>query len=73
MDLDVSAEQVVILTAGGNYSFFLFRGYMKMLWMTLVMKVPAGYGTVSDWGKPELGLRISYSGEADQTCVGEGV
>lgn len=29
-----------------------------MLWMTPVMKVPAGYGTVSDWGKPELGLRI---------------
>lgn len=73
MDLDVSSEQVVILTAGGNCSFFLVRGYMKMLWMTLGVEGPAGYGAVSDWGKPALDLRISYSGEADQTCVGEGV
>lgn len=46
---------------------------MKMVSMTLGMEVPSGYGAVSDWGKPTLGLRISYSKEADQTCAGEGV
>lgn len=46
---------------------------MKKLWMALGLQVPAGYGAVSGWGMPALGLRISYGGEADQTCVGEGV
>jgi len=55
VDLDVLSEQTVIPTAGGHYLFFLFRGYMKMLWMTLGMEVPAGYGAVSDWGQPEYG------------------
>lgn len=73
MDLDDLSEQVVIPTGDRSYPFLLFRGYVNMLRMTLGIEVPARYVALSDWGNPELGLRIFHRGDADLACIGEGV
>lgn len=40
-----------------------------MDWVRLGMEVASGYKAVSDWRKPDLGLRISYSREAGQIVL----